>query len=342
MRSFGSDNNSGIHPAVLEAITAANVDHAVAYGDDPQTARALKLFENQFGSGIETHFVFSGTGANIVGLATALKSFQAVICVKTAHINVDECGAPEHFTGGKLITIDSPDGKLRPDDIEQQMHVVGTEHHAQPKVISISQTNELGQVYSVAELKALSVCARKHGMYLHVDGARLANAAAALNSTLRALTRDVGVDILSFGGTKNGMLAGEAVVIFNKELFGAAQYFRKQASQLPSKLRFIAAQFEALLSNELWRKNAAHANQMAGLLAESVQGISGVKMTRPAQANAVFATLDRRCIEALQEKYFFYVWDEATNEVRWMTSFDTTEEDVQGFAAALKKIVSGV
>jgi threonine aldolase len=338
-RSFASDNNAGVHPKVMAAIAAANDGHVIAYGDDPYTERAVKMFRDQFGKDAEIYFVFGGTGANVLGLKAATQSHHAIICAATAHINVDECGAPEKFTGCKLLSVSTPDGKLRVDQIRPLLHEVGFEHHVQPRVISVAQATEMGTVYTPAELKTLSSFAHKNGMLLHVDGARIANAAAGLNLSLKAITKDAGVDILSFGGAKNGMMYGEAVVFFDRNLAKDFKYTRKQGTHLPSKMRFISAQFEALLTKELWRENAQHANHMAQLLAGELRKIPQIKITQKVEANGVFALVPRKYVALLQKKYFFYVWNEETSEVRFMTSFDTTEEDIADFIGLVKKTV---
>lgn len=336
-RSFASDNNAGVHAAVMEAIAAANDGHVIAYGDDPYTARAVEKFRDHFGKDAEVFFVFGGTGANVLGLKAVTKSHQAIICAETAHINVDECGAPEKFTGCKLLSVTTADGKIRSEQVKPFLHGVGFEHHVQPRVISISQATEMGTVYTTGELKGLSNFAHDNGMLLHVDGARIANAAASLKVKLKAITRDAGVDILSFGGAKNGMMYGEAVIFFDKSLARDFKYTRKQGTHLPSKMRFISAQFEALLSNDLWRKNAEHANGMAQLLANELRKIPQVRITQKVEANGVFALLPEKYIPLLQKQYFFYVWNEETSEVRFMTSFDTTEEDIEDFVTLIRK-----
>jgi threonine aldolase len=338
-RSFASDNNSGVHPHILEALERANAGHVVAYGDDPYTASAVKKFRELLGSDIEVYFVFGGTGANVLGIKTVSQSHHAVVCAETAHISVDECGAPENFTGCKLLTISTLDGKLTVESVKPVLHAVGNEHHSQPRIISISQSTEMGTVYSAGEIKALAAFARHHNMLLHVDGARIANAAAGLNLGLKEITADVGVDVLSFGGAKNGMMYGEALVFFNKSLAKDFKYIRKQGMQLASKMRFISAQFETLISNDLWLQNASHANRMAQLLARGLSECPQIRLTQKVEANGVFAVIPKRYVPALQEKYFFYVWNEATSEVRLMTSFDTTEEDVEDFVDYVKRIV---
>jgi threonine aldolase len=324
---------------MLEAIAAANEGHVVAYGDDPYTEAAVAGFRKHFGKDVDVYFVFGGTGANVLGLKAVTEPYHAVICAETAHINVDECGAPEKFTGCKLLAVATKDGKVTIDNIKPYLGVVGFEHHVQPRVISISQATEMGTVYKPAELKALSAFAHKHNMLLHMDGARIANAAASLKVELRKITWDVGVDVLSFGGAKNGMMYGEAVVFFNKEHSRDFKYLRKQGTHLPSKMRFISAQFETLLANELWRRNAEHANRMAKVLARELEKIPQIKITQNVEANGVFAIVPKKYVSLLQKKYFFYVWNEKTSEVRFMTSFDTTEEDINDFVALIGKTV---
>jgi threonine aldolase len=338
-RSFASDNNAGVHPKIMEAIAAANDGHVIAYGDDPYTARAVKLFRELLGKDVEVFFVFGGTGANVLGLKAGTQSHQAIICAQTAHINVDECGAPEKFTGCKLLPIITPDGKVKAEQIKPLLHEVGFEHHVQPRVVSVAQATEMGTVYTTRELQALARFAHEHDMLLHVDGARLANAAAGLGVKLKAITRDAGVDILSFGGAKNGMMYGEAVVFFDKNLARDFKYTRKQGTHLPSKMRFISAQFEALLSNDLWRQNAQHANQMAQRLATELGKISQITITQKVESNGVFAIVPKKYVPLLQQRYFFYVWNEEISEVRFMTSFDTTEADIAEFVGLVRKIV---
>lgn len=330
-RGFASDNNAGIHPAVLDAIVAANVDHVPAYGADPYTASAIARFHEHFGPDVSVSFVFNGTAANVLGLSSGLRSYQGIICSEYAHIHEDECGAPERFLGSKLLPVAAPGGKLTVDAMSKWIRRIGDQHAVQPAAISLSQTTEYGTVYTIDELRAITAFARAHQLLVHMDGARIANAAVALGVPLRAITRDVGVDVLSFGGTKNGMMAGEAVVIFTPALAADIAFRRKQAMQLASKMRFIAAQFDALLSNDLWARNAAHANAMAARLAKGLRNIPGVTITQPVQANVVFAILPAQHVPTLQAAYPFYVWDERTGEVRLMASFDTTEEDVLGF-----------
>ena len=338
-RSFASDNNAGVHPEIIEAIRNANDGHVIAYGSDPITARAMELFQKHFGSDVAVYFVFGGTGANVLGLKAITQPHHAIFCADTAHVNVDECGAPEKFTGCKLIAIPTPDGKLRVEQIKPLLHGIGVEHHVQPRVISISQATEMGTVYTREELKTLAGFAHDNGLLLHVDGARLANAAVGLDKTFKEITTDVGVDVLSFGGTKNGMMYGEAVVFFDKNLASEFKYIRKQGMHLPSKMRFISAQFEALLSGDLWRRGAEHANRMAQILGSELAKVPKIKLTQPVQSNGVFATIPKEYIPVLQEKYFFYVWDDAISEVRLMASFDTSEDDIRNFIYFVNQIV---
>jgi len=338
-RGLASDNYAGVHPDIMAAMAAANQGHAVAYGDDPYTASAVARFREHFGEKIEVFFVFLGTAANVLSLQAATEPYHAVICADTAHIHVDECGAPERHTGCKLLTVATPDGKLTCDGIRQHLHGFGFEHHAQPRVVSITQATELGTVYRPDEIRAIADLAHAHQMVLHMDGARLANAAVHLDSDFRRMTADAGVDVLSFGGTKNGMMLGEAIVFFNTDLARNFKYRRKQGMQLTSKMRFIAAQFEALLANDLWRRCAEQANWMATLLARELQALPGIHIDRKVQSNGVFARVPPEIVPPLQAVCPFYVWNEETSEVRWMTSFDTTEEDIHAFIAALEKVL---
>jgi threonine aldolase len=318
---------------------SANHGHVVAYGDDIYTETAIGLFRAQFGAEVEVFFVFGGTGANILGLSAVMRPYEAVVCAETAHVNVDECGAPEKFVGSKLIALATPDGKLRPEQIEPLLARAGDQHHVQPRVITVSQPTELGTVYAVEELTRLAEFAHARGMLLHVDGARIANAAARLGVSLRELTSGAGVDVLSFGGTKNGMMYGEAVVFFDARQAEAFRFVRKQGAQLPSKMRFIAAQFTALFAEDLWLETAAHANRMAQLLAAELREIPRVRLTQPVESNAVFAVLPRESVARVQQRFFFYVWNEQTSEVRLMCSFDTTEEDVRELASVVREAI---
>lgn len=338
-RSFASDNNAGVHPNILKTIEGTNNGHVIAYGNDPYTENAIAEFKKLLGNNIEVFFIFGGTAANVLGIKTATESFSAIICAETAHINIDECGAPEKFTGCKLLTIPTTNGKITVEQIAHHVHGIGDQHHVQVKVISITQATEMGTLYTPKEIKAIANYAHKNNMFLHMDGARIANAVVGLNIDIKEITKNAGVDILSFGGTKNGMMFGEAVVFFNRELAKNFKFIRKQGMQLASKMRFISAQFEALFANGLWLENAKHANKMARLLVEKVKEIPKIKITQEVQANAVFAIIPKRSIAKLQEKYFFYVWNEETSEVRWMASFDTQKEDVENFVKFIRKAV---
>ncbi len=337
-RGFGSDNHSGISPEILQAIAAANVDHALAYGDDEWCARTEALFREHFGPQAKVYFVFNGTGANVLNIDAMCRSHHAVVCAETAHINVDECGAPQRVIGCRLLTVDTPDGKLTPELVKTRLHGFGFEHHSQPRAISITQSTELGTLYTLDEIRALANLAHSYNMFLHMDGARLANAAVALGCSFKEMTTDLGVDCLSFGGTKNGMLMGESVVILNPVLDVDMKYRRKQMTQLCSKMRFVAAQFEAYLTTGLWRRNAEHSNRMAQLLNAELSTLNSpkLKVMYPVQVNSVFVQLPADVWHALQQEYFLYDWDEAANVVRWMCFFDTTEADIHNFVSALK------
>lgn len=337
-RSFASDNFASVHPRIMQAMMDCNVGHQRAYGADEMTQEAVRLFQEQFDKDCDVFFVFNGTAANVLGLKTIAHSHQAVFCSNVAHINVDECGAPENYTGCKLIVLPEQNGKLSVEHIRPYLVDRGVQHRSQPKVISITQATELGTLYSPEEIKAIADFAHANGMLLHMDGARICNAAAALKLPLRALTRDLGVDLLSFGGTKNGMMFGEAVIFFDRSLSKEFAYIRKQGMQLASKMRYLSAQFIALLSDGLWLKNASHANAMAQLLYRRVQEeLPDIVLTRQVEVNAVFALLPKVTISALQEHTFFWVWDDAKGEVRWMTSWDTQPEDIEQFISVLKQ-----
>ena len=336
--SFGSDNHAGVHPDVLAAVVEANAGAVPAYGDDPVTAEAERILRQHFGASATSFVVFNGTGANVVGLQAMTRSFEGIICAETAHINVDECGAPEKLIGAKLVDVAAPGGKLTVDLVDAARWGIGDEHHVQAKVVSITQSTELGTVYSLEEIRALSGYAHEHGMYLHLDGARIANAAVSLGVDLGDLGAGAGVDVLSFGATKNGAMGVEAAVVLDPGLATSMRFLRKQSMQLASKMRFMSAQLVALLSDDLWRRNAAHANAMAVRLAAAVDGAPGVVVTDPVQANAVFALLDTAVTATLQQEFPFYVWNEATGQVRWMTSWATAEADVDAFAARIRAV----
>jgi threonine aldolase len=338
--TFASDNYSGVHPDIMEALNRANSGHAGSYGSDEYTVRAIQKFKEYFGENIEVFFVYNGTGANILGLSTLTHSYNSIICSDLAHIHVDESTAAEKFTGCRQVTISTRDGKIYPHDIEDKIQRVDDQHHPQAKVVSISQSTEYGTVYTPKEIASISTVAKKHGLYFHMDGSRISNAAVSLNMDFKSFTAALGVDVLSFGGTKNGMMFGEAIVFFNRKLARDFKFIRKQGMQLHSKMRFISAQFEALLSNDLWKKNASHSNAMAKLLKAELEKIPGIHVTRSVDANGVFATMPPTVIPALQEEQFFYVWTEKISEIRLMCSFDTTEEEIKRFIRKTRELLS--
>jgi len=339
-RGFASDNNSGVHPAVMKELLRVNRGHVVGYGDDLFTETARELLRKELGPETEVYFVFTGTGANVLGLAGVMKSWNSVITAHTAHIETDECGAPEKFAGCKVLSVDTPDGKLKPEMLARHMHGFDFEHHSQPRVISISQATEMGTVYTPEEVKALAGYAHENGLLLHMDGARIANAAVTLDLPFRAFTTDAGVDILSFGGTKNGMMYGEAVCFLKPGLSDGFKYLRKQGMQLASKMRFIAAQYIAYLSGGLWKECASHSNRMARDLQRRLKEISGIKITQKVEANGVFVIMPDRVAALLSREYFFYPWNEQTSEYRLMTSWDTTSDDIVQFADRLKNMMA--
>ena len=347
-RGFASDNYSGIHPEVLAAIAAANGGHQSAYGGDVYTARLQEVMVQHFGEGVEAFPMFNGTGANVVALQSMLPRWGAVIAATTAHINVDEGGAPEKVGALKLLTVPTADGKLTPALIDREAWGWGDEHRAQPLVVSITQSTELGTLYSLDEIAAIADHAHSLGMAVHMDGARISNAAAALGVPLRALSRDVGVDVLSFGGAKNGAMLAEAIVVLNPEASTGLKYLRKMNMQLASKMRFVSAQLIALLDGDLWLRNASHSNAMAQRLRLGIESglaagtIDGVAFSQPTQANGVFATLPDGIADRLRESCAFYDWDASKNEVRWMCSFDTSEDDIDAFIAAIARETAGV
>lgn len=337
MRSFASDNNSSVHPRIMDAVVRANDNQAVGYGDDPWTARATAKIKEVFGEAASPFFLFNGTGANAVALQAATRPYHSILCAATAHIHVDECGAPGRMSGCALVTIPTPDGKLTPGLISPHLQGFGVCHHSQPKVVYISQVSELGTVYTVGEVRAIADLLHARGMYLHMDGARLANACAYLDCSMKEATVDAGVDILSFGGTKNGMMMGEAVISFREELTEALPYVRKQSAQLASKLRYLSAQFIPYLSDGLWLENARHANACARRLAEILSAFPQIRMTQKVESNQLFFTIPAGPLKKLQEKYFFYMWDEKRNEARLVTSWDTTEEDLSALEETLRE-----
>ena len=339
MRSFASDNNSGVHPSVMEALAKANIDHAIGYGDDEWTEEAIGKIRDAFTPDCEPLFTFNGTGSNAVALQLCTRPYHLILCAETAHIYVDECGAPARMTGCQIRPIATPDGKLTPALIQPYLHNFGEQHHSQPGVIYVSQCTELGTVYKPDELKAITALAHQYGLYVHMDGARLANACAALGMSLKELTADCGIDVLSFGGTKNGLMMGESVIVFHPELKKEARFIRKQSAQLASKMRYLSCQFTAYLTNDLWLMNAKHANYMAQLLYDELKALPGIHFTQPVESNQLFLTMPRAAINELQKSYFFYFWNEEANEIRLVTSFDTTEQDIDNFVLAMKELV---
>ena len=336
-RFFASDNSAAVHPAVMDALNEANSGHAISYGDDRWTGRAVRVMKKRLGRRAEIFFVYNGTGANVVGIQAAVASYHAIICSDVSHINVDECGAVERFTGAKLLPVPTTDGRINPDQLAPLLEAVGVEHHSQPRVVSLTQSTEVGTVYDEGTVREIAGICHRHDMYLHVDGARISNAAVALAMDLEDITRRAGVDILSLGGTKNGLMFGEAVVFFRPELAKNFKYIRKQGMQLASKMRYIAVQFEALFGSDLWRSNAEHANALARHLAAGVQNIPGVELAYPVEANAVFARLPPAAIRKVQEEMYFYVWDADAGVVRFMVSYDTTADDVESLIAAVRR-----
>lgn len=339
MKSFGSDNNSGVHPTIMDAVVKANDEHAVGYGADPWTKKADEVLKGIFGEDCKIAFVFNGTGANTVALQTCVQSFHSIICSQMGHIFCDECGAPTKHTGAVIKDIFAADGKLTPELIAPQLHVVGQAHHSQPKVIYISQATELGTIYTQEEVRALADFAHENDLYLHMDGARLANACVTLGLTMKELTVDCGVDILSFGGTKNGMMLGEAVIVFHKDLRSNLDYIQKQTTQVASKMRFLTCQFEPYFKNDLWRVNASNANAMAKRLETGLKQFPIVSINQLVQANELFFSVPREIIDELSKEFFFYIFDEENDEIRLVCSWDTTTKDIDNFLIALKKAV---
>jgi threonine aldolase len=336
-RGFASDNNAGVQGDILKEITAVNVGHVIGYGSDVYTEKALSIFKEQFGISTETFFVFTGTAANVLSLSGITRPWNSVITAFTAHLEQDECGAPEKFTGCKVLTVDSPDGKISTDLLERHMHGFDFEHHSQPKVISITQATEMGTVYTASEIRSIADFAHARGMLLHMDGARIANAAVTLDLPFKAFTTDAGVDVLSFGGTKNGMMFGEAICFLKSGLSDNFKYIRKQGMQLASKMRFISAQYIAYFRNDLWKTSASHSNAMAKIMAGELGKFSEIKITQAVQSNGVFVIMPSVVAEKMREQYFFYPWNEKESEYRLMASWDTTEEDIEDFIGLLSK-----
>lgn len=335
MRSFASDNNSGVHPKVMEALSQANVDHAVGYGDDPWTEAATAKIKEVFGESADPFFVFNGTGANCVALQSVTRPFNSILCATTAHINVDECGAPARMSGCSLVPIATKDGKLTPDLIKPYLINFGVCHHSQPKAVYISQVSELGTVYTVDEVRRLADFLHSYNIYLHMDGARLANACVALGCSMREVTVDAGVDILSFGGTKNGMMMGEAVISFRSEITENLMYYRKQSAQLASKQRYLAVQYIPYLSDNLWYDNASKANAMARKLVDILLKHPEISLTQKMESNQVFFIAPKDILDELMKDYYFYYWNEDIAEARLVASWDTTEADLDAFGATL-------
>jgi threonine aldolase len=336
-RGFASDNNAGAHPEILKELARINVGHEIGYGGDRYTKEARDLFKQHLGADTEVYFVFTGTAANVLGISSVTRSWNSVITANTAHLQTDECGAPEKFTGCKVLTVDTPDGKITVEMIEKHIHGFDFEHHAQPKVISITQSTEMGTVYTVEEIKKIASYAHSKGLLLHMDGARLANAAVSLGLPFREFTTDAGVDVVSFGGTKNGLMAGEAICFLKPGLASDFKYIRKQGMQLASKMRFISAQFIAYFRNDLWKQCASHSNAMAAILCDKLKVIKNIQITQKVQSNGIFVIIPHDAAERVIKQYFFYPWDESRSEYRLMTAWDTTEEDIEDFVKLLKR-----
>ncbi len=335
--ALASDNGSGVHPKVMDAIAEANRGHAVSYGNDPWTEQAVALLRSLFGSNCEIFFTFTGTGANVLGLSALTPPFGSVLCSSCSHIATDECGAPERILGCKLDTLPHTAGKVVPRDVHSRLAQLGVQHHNQPRVLSLTQPTELGTLYSLEEVSELARMCHEAGLFVHMDGARLSNACAALNRDPAAITRDAGVDVLSFGLTKNGAMDAEAVIVFDPRLADELMYQRKQQMQLASKMRFLSAQFVAMLTDDLWLENARHANAMAARLCEGVSACSDIRVEYPVQANAVFATVNETMLDRLLNEQYFYTWDPSGPVVRWMASYDTTVSGIDSFVSVAAK-----
>ena len=339
-RGFASDNNAGVHPEILHAINAVNKGHVIGYGSDAWTEKARQLFKSNLGDSAEVFFVFTGTAANVLGISAVTRSWNSIITAFSAHIEQDECGAPEKYSGCKVLTVDTADGKISSEMLSKHMHGFDFEHHSQPRVVSITQSTEMGTVYTPEEISDLAAFVHARGMLLHMDGARIANAAASLGVSFRSITTDAGVDVLSFGGTKNGMMFGEAICFLKPGLSENFRYIRKQGMQLASKMRYISAQYLAYLNDELWRKLALHANSMARMLYDRVLGLNNIRITQQVQSNGLFVIMPQKVAKKLQEHFYFYPWNEETSEFRWMTSWDTTEKDIIDFTDLLKTLLA--
>ena len=338
-RGFASDNNAGVHPEILKELEKINSGHVIGYGSDIYTEKASQLFREHLGPDCEVFFVFTGTAANVLGISGITRSWNSIISAETAHLESDECGAPEKFTGCKVLTVETPDGKITVDLIQKHIHGFDFEHHAQPKVISVTQSTEMGTLYTVDEIRKLADFAHSKGMMLHMDGARLANAAVSLGLPFKSFTTDAGVDVLSFGGTKNGMMMGEAVCFLKPGLSSDFKYIRKQGMQLASKMRFISGQYIAYFRNDLWKKCASHANEMAQLLSEKLRSVKGVKITQAVQSNGIFVIIPHNVAEKVRQHYFFYPWNEDTSEYRLMTSWDTSLDEIEHFSKRLDELM---
>ena len=343
-KSFASDNWSGVCPEIMQALQDVNPAHNEAYGElnDPVTETAIEKFKQHFGEDIAVFFVYNGTAANVLGVGQLIHSYHAVITARTAHLNEDECAAPEKFMGSKILELEPEQGKIRPEQVEPFLNSIGFQHHAQPKVISISQVTELGTIYTAEEIRALSNFAHSHNMYLHMDGARITNAVVSLDTDFRSITTDAGVDVLSFGGTKNGLMFGEVVIFFGREKARDFEYLRKQGMQLHSKMRYIAAQFDRYLTDDLWKKNALQANRMATKLTAELKRFPQLKLTQDVKANGVFCIMPPELVPLMQKAYFFHIWDPQTYEVRLMCSWDTTEEDIDTFVRLLEQKLKNI
>ncbi len=330
-RGFASDNNSGVHPEIFRELLQANEGHERGYGSDSYSDKARGIFREHLGEQAEVYFVFTGTAANVLGLSAVTRSWNSVIAASTAHLEQDECGAPEKFIGCKVLTVDSPDGKITPEMVETHLHGIDFEHHSQPKAVSVTQTTEMGTVYTSGEIRALAEYAHLNGMILHMDGARIANAAVSLGVPFREFTTDAGVDVLSFGGTKNGMMFGEAICFLKPGLSQDFKYLRKQGMQLASKMRYISAQFIAYFRDDLWKRSAGHSNMMARIFAERLAKVEGITITQKVESNGIFVIMPDSVASRIREQYFFYPWNEKLSEYRLMTSWDTEEKDIDGF-----------
>jgi threonine aldolase len=340
--SIGSDNHSGVHPQIWAALAEVNKGHAPSYGNDPRSEAIVSELEKLFGPKAHAHFVFNGTAANVLCLRGLLQSTESVICAETAHMHLDECGAPEAAIGCKLLTVPTTDGKIRPEQIKKFLIRHGDQHYAQPRVVSLTQPTEYGTVYSLDELREWREFTRKNNLLLHIDGARLIYAAHYLKCSLFDLAGAIEIDALSLGGTKNGLLYGEAVIFFNPLPAKQAKFFRKQFMQLPSKMRFLATQMSELFVKGLWKDITAHSHGVAQYLAQRLGEIPEIKVTQKVQANAVFARIPQAWVKPLRKEVFFYIWDEETFEARLMISFDVQKTDIDYFISLINKVKTNV